>query len=93
MPAADAPGPVREEELREEDELRPHVQRWCTSERQRSRAYNLREQVGTLNPMDPLRVAHDQAGTGSLFGTLPKGHTSASSVLFVAPHTQSVGPR
>ena len=81
MPAADAPGPVREEELREEDELRPHVQRWCTSERQRSRAYNLREQVGTLNPMDPLRVAHDQAGTGSLFGTLPKEHTSASSVL------------
>ena len=81
VPAADAPGPVREEDRREEDELRPHVQRWCTSERQRSRAYNLREQVGTLNPMDPLRVAHDQAGTGSLFGTLPKGHTSASSVL------------
>ena len=81
VPAADAPGPVREEDRREEDELRPHVQRWCTSERQRSRAYNLREQVGTLNPMDPLRVAHDQAGTGSLFGTLPKEHTSASSVL------------
>ena len=50
VPAADAPGPVRGEDRREDDDLRPHVQRWCYFERQRSRAYALRERVRVRPP-------------------------------------------
>ena len=80
VPAADARGQVGAEGRQKGGDLRPHVQRWCTFERQRKRALDLRGRIGTLDLMDPLRVARNQAGTGSLFGTLLKEGTAASSV-------------
>ena len=40
--------------------------------------------MGTPNWTDPLRVAYNHAGIGSLFGALPKEDTAASSFFSTA---------
>ena len=68
--AADAPGPLRTEDRRESNELRPHAQRRFTSECKHKRVLGLRGLIRAPGPANLLRVAHDKAGTGSLFWAL-----------------------
>ena len=70
--AADAPGLMRAENRREDDEFRQHVHRRCAFERQPKRAPDLQGRARDPGPTGPLRVAHDQAGTGPFFGKLSK---------------------